>query len=224
MSSGSADQPQDQFGQGPFSQGQPTPGQVGPGEFGQPRPGQFSQPGPGQFSQPGPGQFSQPGPGQFSQPGQGEFGQPGQGEFGQPGPGQFSPGQSGPPPGWSPPPYTQGGPYVHVGAGWPQMAGRRTNPLAIAALCCAVGQLIAGPFAGIAAIVLGAMSLKQIRMSGEDGRGLAITGLILGIVGTILALLLILLFVAIFHGVATNVNNLNDIQSHLNNQLGQLNN
>jgi hypothetical protein len=178
MSSGSADQPQDQSGQ--------DPGQFGPG--------------PGQFG-PGPGQFG-PGPGQF-------------------GPGPAGPGQFGQQPGWSPPPYTQAGPYVQVGAGWPRMAGRRTNPLAIAALCCAVGQLIVGPFAGIAAIVLGAMSLKQIRLSGEDGRGLAMTGLILGIVGTIITTLLVLFFVVLFHGVATNVN---DIQSHLNNQLGQLNN
>jgi hypothetical protein len=89
------------------------------------------------------------------------------------------------------------------------MASRRTNSLAIAALCCSIGQVIAGPFAGIAAIVLGTISLKQIRVSGEDGRGMAMTGLILGIVGTILAVLAILLLVALFHDVSRNVNNLN---------------
>ncbi len=87
------------------------------------------------------------------------------------------------------------------------MAGRRTNSLAIAALCCAVGQLIAGPFAGIAAIVLGAMSLNQIRQSGEEGRGMAITGLVLGIVGTVLAVFLLIFVLAIFHGVSANLNN-----------------
>jgi hypothetical protein len=84
------------------------------------------------------------------------------------------------------------------------MAGRRTNPLAIAALCCSIGQVVAGPFAGIAAIVLGAISLKQIRVSGEDGRGLAITGLVLGIVGTVIAVFLLVFVVAIVHGVTTN--------------------
>jgi Domain of unknown function (DUF4190) len=99
---------------------------------------------------------------------------------------------------------------VQMGAGWPQMVGRRTNSLAIAALCCAIGQVIAGPFAGIAAIVLGAMSLKQIRTSGEEGRGMAVTGLVLGIVGTLLAVLLLVFVVAIFHGVTSNINDLNN--------------
>jgi hypothetical protein len=139
------------------------------------------------------------------QPGQGQFGQDAFGQ-GQPGPGQPGPGQFGQQPGWQQSPYGQQGPYLQVGAGWPQMAGRRTNSLAIAALCCAIGQLIAGPFAGIAAIVLGAMSLKQIRLSGEDGRGLAMTGLVLGIVGTVLAVLLLVFALAIFHTVTSNLN------------------
>jgi hypothetical protein len=90
------------------------------------------------------------------------------------------------------------------------VTGRRTNALAIASLCCAIGQVIAGPFAGIAAIVLGSISLKQIRMSGEDGRGMAITGLVLGIVGTLLVILLIVFALALFRGVAANVNGLNN--------------
>ncbi len=102
---------------------------------------------------------------------------------------------------------------MHVGAGWPQALGRRTNSLAIAALCCAIGQLIAGPFAGIAAIVLGAVSLKQIRVSGEDGRGMAITGLALGIAGTVLVVLLLIFVVVLFHGVAGNVNNLENLNN-----------
>jgi hypothetical protein len=152
----------------------------------------------------------QPDPGQF---GAGQFGPgqpwPGQPWPGQPAPGQPGPGQFGPQPGWQQAPYGPG-PYVQVGAGWPQMAGRRTNPLAIAALCCSIGQLIAGPLAGIAAIVLGSISLKQIRVSGEDGRGMAITGLVLGIIGTVLVVLLIALVIAIAHSAATNINGLNN--------------
>jgi hypothetical protein len=154
----------------------------------------------------------QPEPGQQfgrEQFGREQFGreQFGQGQFGQ---GQSGPGQSGQQPGWPPPPSGPTGPYVQVGAGWPQLAGRRTNSLAIAALCCAIGQFIAGPFAGIAAIVLGTISLKQIRVSGEDGRGMAITGVVLGIVGTIVALLVIVLALAIFHTATAGINNINN--------------
>jgi hypothetical protein len=106
-------------------------------------------------------------------------------------------------PGWQAP-YGQPGPYVQVGAGWPQLAGRRTNPLAIAALCCGIGQVIAGPFAGIAAIVLGAMSLRQIRESGEDGHGMAVTGLVLGIVGIVLTVLLVVFAFAVIQHVTSN--------------------
>lgn len=73
---------------------------------------------------------------------------------------------------------------------------RRTNSLAIAALSCGVGQLIAGPLAGVPAIVLGSMSLRQIRDTGEDGHAMAVTGLVLGIVGTVLFVVVIALIVA----------------------------
>ena len=147
-----------------------------------------------------PGQFF----GQQAQPGD-QFGQPGQsGPAGAPG--AFGPGSFGQQPGWQPP-YGQPGQYFgQASAGWPQMAGRRTNALAIAALCCGAGQLVAGPFAGIAAIVLGAMSLKQIRLSGEDGRGMAVTGLVLGVVGTVLFVLLLVVVVAIFNSAASSLN------------------
>jgi hypothetical protein len=136
----------------------------------------------------------------------GGFGdQPG-GAADQPTQGWTQPGRSDQQPGWQPQ-YGQPGPYVQASAGWPQLAARRTNSLAIAALCCAIGQVIAGPFAGIAAIVVGAMSLSQIRQSGEDGRGMAITGLVLGIVGTVVAVFLLIFLLAIFHSVSSNLNN-----------------
>jgi hypothetical protein len=146
------------------------------------------------------------GSGSEEQPGQGESGQSqyGQGQYGPPqyGPGQYVQGQYGTQTGWPPPPPP--GPYAQPGSGWPQMAGRSTNSLAIASLCCAIGQFIAGPFAGIAAIVLGAMSLRQIQASGEDGRGMAMTGLVLGIVGLILFILVIVFALALIHGVASS--------------------
>lgn len=81
-------------------------------------------------------------------------------------------------------------------------AGRRTNALAIAALCCGVAQVAAG----IPAIVLGAMSLKQISRSAEDGRGMAMTGLALGVVGTILLVLGVVVAALITGRVASNPN------------------
>jgi hypothetical protein len=45
------------------------------------------------------------------------------------------------------------------------------------------------------------MSVGQMRRTGEEGRAMAITGIVLGIVGTILVILLVLLFVAFVNGV-----------------------
>jgi hypothetical protein len=46
-------------------------------------------------------------------------------------------------------PYGQPGPYVAPGR-----VGRKTNSLAIASLCCGIGQILVGILAGIPAIVL----------------------------------------------------------------------
>ncbi|MEI7914223.1 MAG: peptidylprolyl isomerase [Mycobacteriaceae bacterium] len=76
-----------------------------------------------------------------------------------------------------PNPYPYPYPYAH-------RPPPRTNALAIASLVC--GFLFA-PLA----IVFGHISLSQIKKSGEDGRGLAIAGLVMGYIvtiGTILAL------------------------------------
>ena len=71
-----------------------------------------------------------------------------------------------PPPGYAAYPYP-GYPYPP----------RPTNALAIASLVCA---FLFAPLG----IVLGYLSLSQIKRSGEDGRGLAIAGLVIGYVVT----------------------------------------
>ena len=113
---------------------------------------------------------------------------------GQPGP--YSQGDWPPPPPQYPQPGTYGYPaspqFQHDYAAVP----RHTNSLAIAALCCGVGQCLAGPLASIPAIILGTMSIKQIRETGEEGHGMAVAGLVLGIVGTLLFVLGIVLFIA----------------------------
>jgi hypothetical protein len=73
-----------------------------------------------------------------------------------------------------------------------------TNGMAIAALACGIGQVVGGPFAGIAAIVLGHQARRRIRLTGEQGDGMALTGLILGYVGTVGLLVLIVLALAFF--------------------------
>ncbi len=82
-----------------------------------------------------------------------------------------------------------------VTAGLPPFGGpgpRPRNSLAVASLCCGIGQLILGPLATMPAIVCGHMALRQIRRTGEDGTGLAVAGLLLGWLGLAVAILLAL--------------------------------
>lgn len=68
----------------------------------------------------------------------------------------------------------------------------RTNTLSIVAL-------VTGFFCSIAAVITGHLALGQIKRTGEDGRGLAVAGLVLGYLGiaaTAVALILALLFTA----------------------------
>jgi hypothetical protein len=192
MSAGDVGDPSGQ--QGP--QDAPSPSEGQPQFGGQTQPGtpplEGGQPQFGGQPQPGtpPPYGGQPQPGQ---PQYGTYGPP-PGAYGPP-PGGYSGGPYGPPPGG----YSGTGPYGQPGPyGWP---ARPTNSLAIAALSCGIGQIIAGPLAGIPAIILGFMSMSQIERSGEQGRGMAITGAVLGIVGTILFIVLILFIVAAFHRV-----------------------
>lgn len=69
-------------------------------------------------------------------------------------------------------------------------ARRRTNPLAIASLVCG---LIPG-IPQLAAIVLGIEAHRQIRRTGDDGAVLATAGLALGVLGPVLAVLLVFVF------------------------------
>jgi hypothetical protein len=83
----------------------------------------------------------------------------------------------------------------------PTTAQPPTNGMAVASLVCGIGQVVGGPIAGIAAIILGHQARRRIRLTGEQGDGLAVTGLILGYIGTVGLVLLVVLGAAIF-GVA----------------------
>jgi hypothetical protein len=67
----------------------------------------------------------------------------------------------------------------------------RTNGLAIASLACGLAQFVVGPLATIPAIVLGHMARSQIKRTGDQGAGLALTGLVLGWAAVILGIILI---------------------------------
>ena len=100
-----------------------------------------------------------------------------------------------PPPygGYPPPP--QGG-YPPGYYGYPPR--RPTNGMAIASLVCA---FLFAPLG----IVFGHLSLSQIKRTGEEGRGLAIAGLVIGYLATALAILVVVVS-AVFIVVARNVN------------------
>lgn len=80
--------------------------------------------------------------------------------------------------------------YLPQGTTPASFAPRGTNGLAIAAF-------VSSFFISPVGVILGHMSLKQIKTSGEGGRGLAITALIIGYLALgIAAILLISLFAA----------------------------
>lgn len=74
------------------------------------------------------------------------------------------------------------GPYPP--GGHPPPPPRGTNAMAIASLVCAFAFAPLG-------ILFGHISLRQIRRSGEEGRGLAVAGLVVGYVLTVLGIVVI---------------------------------
>ncbi|MFJ6652546.1 DUF4190 domain-containing protein [Microbacterium sp. NPDC091313] len=81
--------------------------------------------------------------------------------------------------------------------------GATTNSLAVVALVAGIANYILLFGVGaVVAVITGHIALKQLRTSGENGRGMALTGVILGWVGVGLTLLgvvfLIVWFVFLF--------------------------
>jgi Domain of unknown function (DUF4190) len=96
-------------------------------------------------------------------------------------PPQYPPQGYTPPPGYTPAPgYEQppAQPYGYPPQGYPQYAQQApmpvgTNGLAIASLICAFIFPLVG-------VILGHIALNQIKQTGQEGRGLAIAGLVIG--------------------------------------------
>jgi hypothetical protein len=153
-------------------------------------------------------------------------------QYGQPDPNQP---QGYPPPGGYPdygqnPPYGQGTPYdqgqqygqppggypqagqypppgMYPQYGYPAYPSSGTNGLAIASLVLGIAQIFLWFVAGIPAIILGAVALRQVRLSGQSGRGMAIAGIILGSIGIVLSILLIILIIVAAHQQSNCVQN-----------------
>lgn len=77
----------------------------------------------------------------------------------------------------------------------PQRRAEQTNPLAIVSLVSGMVALVLGPLA-ILAIVSGYLARRQIRRTGEGGRGMATAGLILGYAVLVAGLALLVAFLA----------------------------
>jgi hypothetical protein len=63
--------------------------------------------------------------------------------------------------------------------GYPVQQPVKANSLAVASLVCGILEIFFG-FTAIPAVILGHKALRQIRQTGEPGRGMAKAGLILG--------------------------------------------
>jgi hypothetical protein len=127
--------------------------------------------------------FGQGGQPQYGQPqGGGQPGQFGQQQYGQPQYG-MQPGQ----PGYGP----QGG----------YQAARPRNGFSIAALVCAIAQVLFFilPLFALLAIIFGAIGVSKARSLGGAGRGMGLTGLILGCAGMVFFVLIVLLAVVVHH-------------------------
>ncbi len=83
----------------------------------------------------------------------------------------------------------------------PPPAPAKTNGKSIAALVLGILSVVTpyiGLLFGIIAIILSAISLKEIRTRYEQGKGMAIAGLVCGIVGTIIyAVIIALIIIAV---------------------------
>ncbi|GBF75965.1 hypothetical protein PA598K_04402 [Paenibacillus sp. 598K] len=93
---------------------------------------------------------------------------------------------------------------------YPPYIPPRTNGKSIVSLVLGILSIVIpyiGFLIGIVAIVFASMSFKEIRLRQEQGRGMAVAGLVTGIIGTALyglLLLFIVLALAIFSGQEVN--------------------
>lgn len=80
--------------------------------------------------------------------------------------------------------------------GQPGGAAPKTNTFAIVSLVSSLAGLITG-ITFLVGIIFGHLSLSQIKKTGENGRGMALAGLIIGYVGLLLGIILTILIIVL---------------------------
>lgn len=113
------------------------------------------------------------------------------------------------------PPASEGYPAAPPATGYPAAPGygayppaAKTNTLAIVSLISAIVGFVLIPFiASLVAVITGHMSLGQIKKTGEQGRGLALAGTIVGWVGIGFSVLGVILLLALLPAFITAVEN-----------------
>lgn len=107
--------------------------------------------------------------------------------------------------------YTQQPNYQQPPQFQPYYQPPKTNGKSIATLVLGIVSIVIpyiGFLPGIVGIILGAMSLKEIKLNGEQGRGMAIGGLVCSIIGTILWGVVLLIVIGVFVFFANESSNL----------------
>ncbi|WP_309068310.1 DUF4190 domain-containing protein [Microbacterium sp.] len=96
-------------------------------------------------------------------------------------------------------------PYAAAGAGYNPgpPSSERTNTLSIVAL-------VGGFFIGLLGVIAGAIALRQIKKSGERGRGLAIGGIVVGSLNMLAGIIAIVLVVVAFMAAASAAESLSE--------------
>ncbi|MBT2498703.1 DUF4190 domain-containing protein [Agromyces sp. ISL-38] len=99
-----------------------------------------------------------------------------------------------PAPGYSAPPPAAPA-YGQADSAYGQPATGKTNTLAIVSLVASLVGFATG-VGFIAGIICGHISLGQIKKTGEQGRGLALAGVIIGYIGIVLSIIVVIVVIA----------------------------
>ena len=124
--------------------------------------------------------------------------------YGQQQPGGYGYGQQQPPPGggygggYPPQPGYGAYPPQQGGYGYQQQS-TGTNGMAIASLACSIVGVCCG-IGPILGLIFGFIALNQIKQTGQDGRGIALAGIIVGAIMTVF----IVIFAILRFAVAAN--------------------
>jgi hypothetical protein len=104
------------------------------------------------------------------------------------------------------PPASQPAPaYGETAPAYGQPTGPKTNTLAIISLVASIAGIVILPIiASIGGVICGHISLGQIKQTGEQGRGMAVAGLIIGYVGIALWIIGGIIFFAVLGAFLAN--------------------